>query len=187
MNVEEKARKFAEGKAINALNQAIEEAYAEGYRDGYKDREDEIPVELQENKTEFVDLGLPSGTRWASTFETVDGSNCLYLPFEQAKKYQLPNREQYQELLDCCKWDRRDKNGGFDHYVVIGPKGTSIKLQARGYLVADRVEMWNNNGYFWLFDDDSDGNDQTAALFNSSDRDTTSKFIGYKLPIHQVR
>ena len=186
MNVEEKARKFAEGKAVNALNQAIEEAYAEGYRDGYKDREDEIPVELQENKTEFVDLGLPSGTRWASTFETVDGSNCLYLPFEQAKKYQLPNREQYQELLDCCKWDRRDKNGSFDHYVVIGPNGHQIELRASGYLIGDRLEWWTR-GYFWLLDEESEGNDQIAAYFSSSDRYATSKFTGYKLPIHQVR
>jgi hypothetical protein len=186
MNIEEKARVFADGKALAALNQAIEDAYAEGYRDGYKDRENEIPVDLQENKTEFVNLGLPSGTLWASTLETEDGYSSIYVPFEQARKYQLPTKEQYQELLDCCRWDRQDRNGSFDHYVVIGPKGTSIKLQASGYLLADRYENWHN-GYFWLSDDDSDGNDQTAAFFGSSFRDTTSKFIGYKLPIHQVR
>ena len=186
MNVEDKARKFAEGKAINALNQAIEEAYAEGYRDGYKDREDEILVELQEKKTGFVDLGLPSGTLWASTNEAVDGNSCLYLPYEQAKKYQLPNREQFQELLDCCKWDCRIINGNLAHYVVIGPKGTHIRLEATGYLIAERLENWNN-GYFWLFDDSCDDNDQIAAFFGSSDRHVTSKFTGYKLPIHQVR
>ena len=112
MNIEEKARKFAEGKALAALDQAIQEAYAEGYRDGYKDREEEIPVELQENKTEFVDLGLPSGTLWASTYET-NGSSCIYLPFEQAKKYKLPTMEQYQELKDSCVWDYRSSNNSF--------------------------------------------------------------------------
>lgn len=186
MNIEEKARVFADGKALAALNQAIEDAYAEGYRDGYKDRENEIPVDLQENKTEFVNLGLPSGTLWASTLETEDGYSSIYVPFEQARKYQLPTKEQYQELLDCCRWDRQDRNGSFDHYVVIGPNGNYIKFEARGYHMAENLKSWDCV-YFWIIDDDNDGSAQTAAVCDSSSRSTTRMFPGYKLPIHQVR
>ena len=185
MNIEEKARKFAEGKAIEALDQAIQEAYAEGYRDGYKDREEEIPVELQENKTEFVDLGLPSGTLWASTYE-MSGSSCLYLPFEQAKKYQLPTMEQYLELIDSCKWDYRKSGNSFSHFIVIGPNGNSIKLAATGYCVADRLEFWAT-GYFWLNHEDGEDSAPTAAIFSGSSKSTSNIFTGYKLPIHLVR
>ena len=185
MNIEEKARKFAEGKALAALDQAIQDAYAEGYRDGYKDREEEIPVELQENKTEFVDLGLPSGTLWASTYE-MSGSSCLYLPFEQAKKYQLPTKEQYQELIDSCIWDYRTSNNSFSHYVVIGPNGNTIDFPKTGYEIADRLNNWTS-GYFWLNNEEEEDSDTIAAAFWSSCKQTQSIFSGYKLPIHQVR
>lgn len=185
MNIEDKARKFAEGKAMAALDQAIREAYAEGYRDGYKDREEEIPLELLENKTEFVDLGLPSGTLWASTYE-MSGSSCLYLPFEQAKKYQLPTKEQYQELIDYCKWDYRSSNNSFSHYVVIGPNGNTIELAATGYYSADKINAWAT-GYFWLNHEDEEDSTPTAAMFQGSSKSTSYLFSGYKLPIHLVR
>ena len=72
MELREKAENYAVGKANAAMDKAIAQAYADGYRDGYKDREDEIPVDLRDNKMEFVDLGLPSGTLWAKEFETTE-------------------------------------------------------------------------------------------------------------------
>jgi len=187
MNIEEKARKFAEGKAMAALDQAIQEAYAEGYRDGYKDREEEIPVELQENKdnTEYVDLGLPSGTLWASTYEKRDGS-CLFLPYEKAKKYQLPTREQYQELKETCVWDYRLKNNAFSHYVVVGPNGNTIELAASGYLIGDKYTNWMF-GYFWINNVGEEDSNPPNAYFGSSSNTISNIFPGYKLPIHQVR
>ena len=186
MNIEERARKFAEGKALNALNQAIEEAYAEGYRDGYKDREAEIPVELQEDKIEFVDLGLPSGTLWASSFETYDGTNTQCVPYEQAKKYHLPTEEQYKELIEFCSWDPQRKNNNFSHYMVIGRNGNYIKLPISGYMVVDRYEHWQN-GYFWLKNEDNDNLNKDAALFWESSKIITNLFSGYGLPVLQVK
>lgn len=37
MNISEKSKEYAEGKALNAITTAIEEAYAEGYRTGYRE------------------------------------------------------------------------------------------------------------------------------------------------------
>ena len=73
MVLAEKSEKYAAGKANAAIDKAIAQAYADGYRDGYKAREEEIPVDLRDNKTEFVDLGLPSGTLWAKDYERADG------------------------------------------------------------------------------------------------------------------
>ena len=46
MDVTERANKYADGKANEAITTAIALAYMDGYRDGYKDRQEEIPVEL---------------------------------------------------------------------------------------------------------------------------------------------
>ena len=186
MNIEERARKFAEGKALNALNQAIEEAYAEGYRDGYKDREAEIPVELQEDKIEFVDLGLPSGTLWASSFETYDGTNTQCVPYEQAKKYHLPTEEQYKELIEFCSWDPQRRNNNFSHYMVIGRNGNYIKLSTSGYMIVDRYVNWQN-GYFWLNDENQETQNKKAAVFWESAKSETNLFSGYGLPVLQVK
>lgn len=104
MNTLEQAKKYAEGKANEAITKAIEEAYIEGYKAGYKDREEEIPMDLRDNKTEYVDLGLPSGTLWSTDYERLDGKR-LYLPYEKAKVMKLPTREQWEELKTICKWE----------------------------------------------------------------------------------
>ena len=72
------AANYSAGKANEAIDKAIAQAYADGYRDGYKDREEEIPVDLRDNKTEYVDLGLPSGTLWATDFEKEDSVIVIY-------------------------------------------------------------------------------------------------------------
>ena len=69
MNILEKADKYADGKANEAITKAIAQAYMDGYRDGYKDREAEIPVDFRNNKTTYVDLGLPSRTLWSTDYE----------------------------------------------------------------------------------------------------------------------
>lgn len=83
MEITERAGNYAEGKANEAITKAIAQAYADGYRDGYKDREEEIPVDLRDNKTEYVDLGLPSGTLWSNDYEKENGET-LYLPYGEA-------------------------------------------------------------------------------------------------------
>ena len=47
MNIIERADKYSEGKANEALTKAIAQAYLDGYRDGYTDREAEIPADFR--------------------------------------------------------------------------------------------------------------------------------------------
>lgn len=105
---------------------------------------DETPVEdvLVEDENEYesesglyVDLGLPSGTRWAK----FDSYN--FISYKQAYyKYgkQLPTREQCEELLSECTWRWNTVVDGMSTegsgYEVIGPNGNSIYLKANGYI-----------------------------------------------------
>ena len=72
MDINEKAKMYAEGKALDAITSAIEEAYANGYRDGYKDcftkADIEPPIEIVEDGVEYIDLCLPSGKKWSFVY-----------------------------------------------------------------------------------------------------------------------
>ena len=92
IELQEKANGFAEENILEVLKEACSKVYAEGYRNGYKDRDAEISVDLRDNKTEYVDLGLPSGTLWAVDYEK-EGNNNIYLPYDQAAQFGIPTEE----------------------------------------------------------------------------------------------
>ena len=69
-----KAENYAAEKMNELMAKAIAQAYADGYRDGYCERQQEIPVDLRDNKTEYVDLGLSSGTLWSADYERENGN-----------------------------------------------------------------------------------------------------------------
>lgn len=93
---------------------------------------------VQSNNIEekFVDLGLPSGTKWKSQNEKG------FFTYEEAfKKYgkQIPSKEQYQELIDNCQW--KDEGG---YFAVTGPNGKSIIINKEGWFDNEKLEidMW---------------------------------------------
>lgn len=93
------------------------------------------------NNSAYVDLGLPSGTKWKTQNE---GVNSYYTFDEAVSRFgnQLPSQAQWIELYNECTWYW---NG--DGYSVFGPNGNSIDLPALG-------RNYNNyenglNGYYW--------------------------------------
>lgn len=75
----------------------------------------------------FIDLGLPSGTLWAT--ENEPG----YHQYDEAVKTfgeMLPSKEAWKELFDQCdrEWDS-DRQG----YVLTGPNGNTLFLPAAGW------------------------------------------------------
>lgn len=194
MNIQETAEKYAEGKANQAITKAIADAYVEGYKAGYKDREEEIPMDLRDNKTEYVDLGLPSGTLWASDYEK-SNDEYIYLPYEEAKHMNLPTVEQWKEVQICCKIIYRNEDV-FDKEViratVIGPNGKSITFFTTGYIEDGKVS--ENKAFFWLYDEREDLNKKTVQIYSSycsgnltNGSPIHSHLAGYKLPIRLVR
>ena len=72
MNTVDKAKEYAEGKVTEALTKVVADAYMAGYNAGYQDGVDKVAKDSVSEETEFVDLGLPSGTLWASDYDEDD-------------------------------------------------------------------------------------------------------------------
>lgn len=195
MNVSDKAASYAEGKANEFIKKAIAQAYADGYQDGYKDREAEIPVDLRDNKTEYVDLGLPSGTLWAADYEKVNGE-ILYLPYGKAQEYSIPTEGQWRELKDCCIWeyeDRLDENRNhyfFKQAKCIGPNGNFITFKSSPMKKADTLYDIHS-AYFWIKKEGRDNNRSAIHFYDRSGRNydcgISLYFSGYHLPVRLVK
>ena len=108
--LKELSANYATEKTNEMMSQIVAQAFTDGYRMGYKDREDEIPVDLRDGNTEYVDLGLPSGTLWAADYEKIDGK-ALFLTYEKAAELSLPSEAQCQELISVCRWTYTSRAG----------------------------------------------------------------------------
>lgn len=95
---------------------------------------------------EYVDMGLPSGTLWAS--ENEEG----YFTFDEAvEKFgdNLPARWQFCELIDNCEcvFDSGKKA------LICKSRlnGNTIEFPALGFRSPDPVTMFNigDSGYYW--------------------------------------
>ena len=165
MNIIEKADKYADGKANEAITKAIAQAYLDGYRDGYNDRENEIPADFRNNKTTYIDLGLPSRTLWSEDYEK-DGDIILYLPYERADYCKIPTKEQWEELLEQCEWQIEvDRDYDFVRANFVGPNGNILVFEKTGKEIANELtDNWH--AFFWI-EEEYEGNDKGAVhLFN---------------------
>lgn len=188
----EVAAQYAAEKSNEMMINAIAKAYADGYRDGYKDRKEEIPVDLRSNETEYVDLGLPSGTLWAKDYEKENGE-IVYLPYGKASLLNIPTATQWKELEESCKWEFEINNACLRKAKCIGPNGNILEFNCTGKKKIDEVcnEL---RVYFWIFDDE-EGSEKNAikmyhstARYNSGGKATIiNVFSGYKLPIRLVQ
>jgi hypothetical protein len=182
-----KADNYAAEKTNEMMTKAIAQAYADGYHDGYKDREEEIPVDIRYKTTEYVDLGLPSGTLWAKEYEK--DKQFLFMLHKDAMSYNIPTEEQWKELIDNCKCVRFAKNSidrGFD---FVGPNGNCLRFQETSYM----RNQWFRPGevQFWLKDEEESIEKNGANVFLDKEtrkqvKQTRKYFMGYKLPVRLV-
>ena len=195
MNIIEKADKYADGKANEAITKAIAQAYLDGYRDGYNDREAEIPADFRDNKTKYIDLGLPSRTLWSEDYEK-DGDNLLYLPYERAEYLKIPTGEQWAELRDHCRWEWHiDGCYDFCWAKCIGPNGNFLLFNNTGKFDADTKSCeWEV--FFGLEEFSEDEHTYNAIhMYNSLkgyktksfQKKLVQQFSGYHLPVRLVR
>ena len=100
--------------------------------------------------TEYVDLGLPSGTKWKTVNEPYPNDAHGFYTYDEAmEKFgsNLPTKEQFEELEEKCIWTWDDTKQG---YQVTGPNGNSIFLPASGFRGCDGgVNVVGSYGYYW--------------------------------------
>ena len=128
---------------------------------------------------EYVDLGLPSGTRWKKVNE-----NGFYDYDKAVSEFgsQLPTRQQLEELKNKCTWTRTGND-----YKVTGPNGNSIFLPAAGY------RSWNGDvgnvgtyGYYWS-STPRDSDFSWLLYFNSSEVKMHSNIRCFGLSVRLVQ
>lgn len=91
----------------------------------------------------YVDLGLPSGTKWKDKNE--EGG--FYTYEEAVSKFgnKLPTKVQFEELLNSCTWSWTGSG-----YKVTGPNGQLITLPAAGYRgCGGDVDDVGSDGGYW--------------------------------------
>lgn len=190
MNISEKAKAYAEGRAVSALTSAIEAAYAEGYNVGFADglasKEGEKPNDL-DNSVEYVDLALPSGTKWAAGYLMTKESfpSPLYLPFNDACKLNIPTEEQYKELVECCRMvDIVNPNNNIiigTSYVGVNGKFVKYYYSEINYPGGGSSEV--NYPLFWLKDLKEYAPDCTERLTSNNGH----LYMGFHLRVILVR
>lgn len=184
------AVQYAAEKTNVFLSQLIEQSFVDGYRMGYKDREDEIPVDLRDNKTEFVDLGLPSGTLWAK--EVLRENDAIqYLPYAKASLLSLPTLEQWHELEtnSMISYNSDKEQNIVISVSVIGRNGNFITVPYSGIMKADRIECYFKGAYFWIKENLTERycNAINICHQQKGDINKTSLFEGYKIPVVLIR
>ena len=114
-------------------------SFAEGVKTVLEEARDSTVV-----AEEYVDLGLPSRTKWKNFNETR-----FYTYTEAVKQFgdRLPTKEQWEELMNECTWSWTGRG-----YDVTGKNGNSIRMPAwgfrRSYTYGD-VEDAESHGYYW--------------------------------------
>lgn len=132
----------------------------------------ELVIDSSKDNTEYIDLGLPSGTLWAVCNVGANRPE-EYGDYFEFKKWdsslQVPTKEEFKELKKECKWEWISVNGKQGH-VVTGPNGKSIFLPAAGFHDGSSLYGAGVSGFYWSStlreNDDSRAYDLT---FGSSD------------------
>ena len=184
MDIKEKAKAYAEGKALSAINTAIEEAYAAGYQEGYNEgvscRDN---LSLIEEGVEYADLGLPSGTKWAIDFLKDENGRIKLFHYDEARNYNIPNPMQFREFLEYTSRSLYEE-------CFTGKRSTRI-LGANGYeffwgklqSTIANISPSKFGFMFWLKDMVEKGSERNAV----QDSKIVNIFKGHKLPIILVR
>lgn len=111
--------------------------------------EKNAPEASSTTKSDYVDLGLPSGTQWKAVNELnpKDSENGFYTYDEAIAVFgkNLPTIEQWRELVNECTWTWIDTG-----YQVVGSNGKSITLPAAGIRYASgTVKNVGSQGAYW--------------------------------------
>ena len=153
-NGSEKSQKMKSGKFlwIILLLLLVLGVYA-WFVSGVVNKEDKI--EFDTASYEYVDLGLPSGTKWATCNAGASTPSGIgyYLNMNEAREcgLHLPTKQDFDELLDenNCRWEWTTENGINGYKVISKMNGNSIFLPAAAYRDGTSFGDPEVNGNYW--------------------------------------
>lgn len=181
----DKVQEYVEGKVTDALNKVVADAYLAGYNAGYQDGYNKVVKDSVSEGSEFVDLGLPSGTLWSSDY-VKDGDEVSFLPYPEALKYNIPTEEQVDELQKFCEISRKS-DGSNTAYIVLGPNGNAITFKGYGYMHLKDFED-SFDAYFWqVYESDNPKEIQVPDFYNEEGIYKATLFGGYGIPVRTVK
>lgn len=103
---------------------------------------DEPTPSVTQGKGDYIDLGLPSGTKWR------DMNESGYYTYDDAVNAfgnKLPTKSQIEELISNCEWVWIG-NG----CTIVGKNGNSIYMPAMGQISPNGLETHiGENGVYW--------------------------------------
>ena len=112
-----------------------------------------------EEPQQAIDLGLPSGTKWArcnvgATKPEDAGDYFTWenrldaVPKQWKNRWKVPSCKDFMELIENCshEWTSAD---GVDGILFTGPNGNSIFLPAAGDRYDCKTFYQNRRGYYW--------------------------------------
>ncbi len=118
------------------------------------DEDEETPENPNEEETySYVDLGLPSGLKWAAcnigaTSPEDYGIHYAWDQWKYSGDHRVPTLEEMNELRNECTWKWTTINGVYGHNVT-GPNGNSIFLPAGGYWEGSISNYVGSKGFYW--------------------------------------
>ncbi|MCQ2374379.1 MAG: hypothetical protein MJ069_00540 [Salinivirgaceae bacterium] len=152
----------------------------------------EYKVKVNRNpKIEYVDLGLPSGTLWATTNIGADNNyeeGNEYLSKELNENWSLPSAEDFADLFNekYCEWELISYTP--DYHTTLGYKVTSKIEGYEGnsiYFRADKFTYENNfyYGNYWTSTIDEKTNSRKYLTFRKTAKEENWQ---YKILISEV-
>ena len=102
------------------------------------------------NHPHMIDLGLPSGTKWAccNVGATAPGEYGNYCTFDEAQAFNPPSLDQIKELIDNTTSEWTAQNG-VNGYKFTGANGGSVFLPAAGLVWDGRLYYVGSYGDYW--------------------------------------
>ena len=132
---------------------------------GYDDEDEEEIEEETEEPSGFINLGLPSGLQWNATDES---GFYTFLDAFQHFRSSLPSDEQFNELLQKCRWVWQSD---YKRYKIIGPNGNYIYMTTAGYKTCSG-NLYNvgYGGYYWSSTENESGTTAVGLDFDASNK-----------------
>ena len=100
MRLQEKAEQYAK-HCLDRFKKEIVDAYIEGYCEGSYD-EEQKHAKNEDEDSDFIDLGLPSGTLWREELLHDEDGDIRRLAYNEARDFSLLTEEQCRELMTKC-------------------------------------------------------------------------------------